>query len=254
MKIITQSKGRAAEYGKLSLNLYIGCDHGCRYCYGPGVCHLTPDDFRIPKPKKNALARLEKDARDLAGETEPIFLSFITDPYSHIDNSLGLTRMAIQILHANNLRVKILTKGGQRSFRDFDLLGPEDSYGATLTFVDGCDSKYWEPRAASPGERISMLDAAHKKGIPTWVSLEPVIDPKQTLELVRRTHNFVDEYRVGKLNYSPSDVDWTLFAHQLVNLFNAQDCAYFIKQDLYNYCPQGTPQRREKKHKVVTKC
>ena len=247
MRIITQSKGRAAEYGKLSLNLYIGCDHWCRYCYAPGVCHLLPEEFRIPKPKKNALERLEKDARELAGETEPIFLSFITDPYTHADNSIGLTRMAIQILHANNLHVKILTKGGQRSFRDFDLLGPQDSYGATLTFVDDCDSKYWEPHAASPGDRISMLEAAHKKGIPTWVSLEPVIDPGQTLALVRRTHTFVDEYRVGKLNYSPSDVDWPRFANQIINLFNARDCAYFIKQDLYNYCPEGTPQRREKK-------
>jgi DNA repair photolyase len=41
--------------------------------------------------------------------------------------------------------------------------------------------------------RIAAIKAAHEMGIRTWVSLEPVIDPDQALELIEQIHPFVDE-------------------------------------------------------------
>jgi DNA repair photolyase len=59
----------------------------------------------------------------------------------------------------------------------------------------------WEPGAALPEEKINSLRRAHEKGIKTWVSLEPVLYPEITLEIIRRTYGFVDEFKVGTLNY-----------------------------------------------------
>jgi len=34
--------------------------------------------------------------------------------------------------------------------------------------------------------RIEAIQEAHARGIRTWVAMEPVIDPAQTLELIER--------------------------------------------------------------------
>lgn len=253
-RVIYRPRGRAAEYAQWAVNPWVGCDHGCTYCYGPQTLKITPEEFRVPRLKTHFFDKLEKDARDLAGDPEPILLCFIGDPYMPSDSHSSITRHTIRFLQTYNLRVRILTKGGFRSQRDFDLLTDRDFYGATLTFADTPDSQHWEPHAAPPGDRIYTLAIAHHRGIPTWVSLEPVIYPAQTLELIKRTHTFVDEYRVGKLNYRPTIVNWQQFAQEVIALLTELDCAYYIKKDLYRFCPPGTPQRREKKREVATPC
>jgi len=37
-------------------------------------------------------------------------------------------------------------------------------------------------------------------GIKTWVSLEPVIDPEQAIELIRLLHPYVGHWKAGKIN------------------------------------------------------
>src|SRR5665811_245795 len=91
--------------------------------------------------KRQVIKQFEKDAIALENDDEhrTILLSFTTDPYQVLDVTEQLTRTAIQILHEHNLKVSILTKGGKRSERDFDLLSakPELSqYGTTLVFTD----------------------------------------------------------------------------------------------------------------------
>ena len=74
-----------------------------------------------PQPRKDVIELLEKDARILArkGDQHPIQLSFTCDPYQMIDEQYQLTRQALQVLLGYGLHVQILTKGGNRSIRDF---------------------------------------------------------------------------------------------------------------------------------------
>jgi hypothetical protein len=45
--------------------------------------------------------------------------------------------------------------------KDFDLYGPNDKFGATLTFDNDIHSKQYEPGAELPGDRIAALKEAH---------------------------------------------------------------------------------------------
>jgi len=254
MRIIYPPGGRAAEDGKLAANLRIGCDHGCVYCYAPIYLKIPVSEFRVPRVRPDTLGKLAADARKIAGSTEPVFLCFVCDPYMRCEEHDPITRQAIQILHENDVPVRILTKGGKRSRRDFDLLGDRDSYGATLTFTDWMDSRKWEPEAALPHDRIAALSQAHHLGIPTWASLEPVIDPAQTLELIRCTHEFVDHYIVGKLNYQRSSVRWAQFARDVLRVLHECDASYYLKNDLHHFCDPGTPQRRVAGERVARRC
>jgi len=140
----------------------------------------------------------------------------------------------------------VLTKGGGQALRDLNLFTPRDAFGTTLTLLDNAESTKWEPRAALPGNRIRTIQRFHQAGIPTWVSLEPVLDPTIALEIIRRTHPFVDVFKIGKLNYHPltKKIDWPRFGHDAIALLKSigyqqnadpdslQAGQFYIKHDL----------------------
>jgi len=236
---IYEPKGRAREYAELACNLYRGCGHHCVYCYAPRATFQDRVAFGNPEPRKGIIEQLQKDATKLAQKNGPhsVLLCFSTDPYQPINDIHQLTRQAIEILHDNNLNVTILTKGGKRAERDFDLLTPNDSLAVTLTFLDEKPSLKWEPGAAIPEERIESLKKAHDLGIKTWVSLEPVIDPDVSIEIIRQTHTFVDLYKVGKINYHSIEksIDWSKFLKNVKAVLEEHGCQYYIKKDLMVY-------------------
>ena len=234
MNIIYESRGRAQEYCKLAANLYKGCGHGCTYCYAVAATFSNREQFhRNPAPRPGVLEKLRSDTLGFKADS-PVLLSFTSDPYQPIDQETGLAREAIKVMKQAGLKVAILTKGGHRADRDFDLLDYGDEFGVTLTCTDPDMSREWEPGAALPDERIASLKAAFAKGLKTWVSLEPVIDPEQTLDLIRQTSPFVNKFNVGILNHHPlsNTIDWRAFGERAVELLDGLGCQYYVKKDL----------------------
>ena len=236
MKVIYEPKVKAKEYSNGALNLYTGCPHGCLYCYVPTATFKKRVDFHSAAvPRKDILKKIAKEAPEHQGEE--VLLCFTCDPYPHEEMKAMITRQAIKELHGAGVGVNILTKGGLRALRDFELLGknPELSkIGATLTFRDFEDSKHWEPHAASPSDRLQMLSEAKKRGLSTWASLEPVIDPEQTLQLIQDSAEIVNHFKVGRWNYDKiaNEIDWKKFANEAVELLEKLGASYYIKKDL----------------------
>lgn len=238
MKVIYETRGKAAEYAPLSVTLYKGCVHGCRYCFAPKAMGTNSETFHgVISPVPNVLKDLEEDCGILSGDPREILLCFETDPYQELESELKVTRQAIQILLRHHLRFTILTKGGLRAVRDFDLLKEtrNGSFGTTLIFSRQQDADRWEPGAASIRDRVEAIRRAKENGIPTWVSIEPVIDPMQCLELIRMLHPVVDHWKIGKINYHPEieqSVDWLGFRKEVVELLETMEADYYLKKSL----------------------
>lgn len=236
MRIIYEPRGRAREYAPLSCNLYSGCEHGCEYCYAPAVARKTREEFRSNvAPRKNILELLKQDCIECApvADSMPhVLLCFMCDPYTPAEENHEVTREAIRMMKSAGLTVEVLTKNGPLARRDFDLLTPKDAHAATLTFLSEKDSLAWEPNTALPDDRILALEEAKSMGLRTWVSLEPVIDPEQTLEIIRRTYKFVDKFKVGKINHIGISVDWAKFGFEVKALLEKLGCDYYLKKDL----------------------
>lgn len=245
MRVIYKPEGRAREYNSLAVNLYQGCEHGCKYCYAPIIRQVSPEIFHSNVfPRENILGNLRKDCEENSAlnlfdqrPPESVLLCFITDPYQPVEERYCITRKAIKILHDGGYKVEILTKGGLRATRDFDLLGEGDAFACTLTFIDDVKSREWEPKAGLPSERIEALKIAHEKGIRTWVSLEPVIEPEQTFELIKASYKYTDQFRIGKLNYHSLEkfIDWKRFTQKAQKLLDELNCNYFFKEDLKKF-------------------
>lgn len=237
-KLIYHPSGRAGEYADkgYAANLFKGCTHGCKYCYVPSFCHVSREEFRASSTAApDVLERLAKDMIRAGVLNEPIFLCFTCDPYC-IGGPTHLTRRAIEIIIASGNTVNILTKGGVRACRDLDLLAtnPGNKIGATLTFSVAVDSMLWEPKAALPCGRIEMLREAKEKGIQTWASIEPVIDPQQSLEIMKMAMPYVDEFKIGKWNHDKraNAIDWRDFALRAMKLMESNGKKYMFKKEI----------------------
>ena len=247
MKAIYEPKGKAREYAPLACNLYSGCVHGCLYCYVPQVVHRKREEFHAEAtPRLGILDALQRDAQIYAGTEWPVLLSFTSDPYPPIEEELEVTRDAIGILTARNIPVHVLTKAGMRAARDFPLLkGRGCAFGTTLVFaglVGEALREHWEPHAATIHSRVTAIRMAHSLGIPTFVSIEPIIDPLQAIVLIETLSDVVDEWRIGKLHYHAhaQTVDWAEWTPRIYEALLASGRRYLVKESLREYLPEGT--------------
>lgn len=246
MQTIYKPKGPAREYSEWAANPYTGCGHGCRYCYVPEMpWAMSRETFnRGATPKPGWIDALAKEAAKLQakGQTCQVMLSFTGDPYCPADATYHLTRDTITTLQAYGLSFVTLSKGGSRALTNLDLYRPGlDAYAATLTLLDPAASLRVEPGAALPDDRLRTLRTFHDAGVTTWASLEPVLDPDVSLELIRRSYAFVDLFKIGKLNYTSSKIDLYRFTSQAVSLLNDLGSRYLIKESLVPYLREGTP-------------
>lgn len=225
MKPIYPPTGRAGEYGDYAINIYTGCPHGCYYCYAAKMAKRWGKDFTHVEPRKGIveLVKRQLDREKITGKL--IHLCFTCDPYpTGYDTST--TREIIKLLKEYGNHVQILTKGTGHS--DFDLLDSGDWYGVTLTGANPAQ----EPYAAHESLRVTDLSTAKGKGIRTWVSFEPVIDPQNVLWIIETFHEAFDKVKIGKLNYYPSNIDWGSFGQKAESLCQKLGLDYYIKEDL----------------------
>lgn len=236
-KIIYEPRGKAREYSAIAANLFTGCGHGCLYCYAPDCLFMTREKFSEPRVRKNVLSLLESDCKMMPENCEKILLCFTCDPYQPCESETMVTRSALKILKENNIAFQILTKGGARAERDFDLYEKCDAFATTLTFTDAERSRYYEPGAAEPAERIRAIEKAKAAGIETWVSFEPVLDDREVFRLIDMTKDFVDLYKIGKISRFEPDVkiDWSIFAERIIEKMTEINKPFYIKDDLKKY-------------------
>lgn len=234
MKPIYEPKGKAKEYGDYAINIYTGCPHRCYYCFAPGVLHKAREQFHdkvFPRVGIVEATKKQLERERIAGKL--IHLCFTCDPYpAGVDTTP--TREIIKLLKEHGNHVQILTKGvGER---DFDLLDSGDWYGVTYAGYDSFPCSYMMPPKEEPGAtptlfRLTALQRAHNAGIKTWASLEPILDANDALDFLSITE-CVDRYKIGKLNYHPSTINWAEFGRQAEEICKRRGLDYMIKDGL----------------------
>jgi len=231
--IIYEPKGKAREYAPYAANIYIGCDNGCKYCYAPGLLNINNEKYLQVNQRKDILKQFEKEA--IKHNKKPILLTFISDPYNIKEAEYKITQQVLYIMYENYIPAIILTKKKLvlRDIEIFKQFGKSIIVGMTITFDNEKTSKYYEPNASLPEERIEVLKELKKNNIPTWASFEPVIDTKQSLAMMEKVIDYVDVFKVGKINnYNGIDktINWEQFCNNVIKLLQGKK--YYIKYDL----------------------
>jgi DNA repair photolyase len=185
--------------------------------------------------RKNIIENLKHDIERVR-ITEPVLLCFTCDPYTpEVENDPynQTTSRAIILLAENKINFQILTKAGRRAVKDFGLYKKGDKFAVTLTFLDPMKSLVIEPFAALPDERLEALALAKKKGIETWVSIEPALNEVEVHKLITASAPYTDFYKVGKVTDYQSDItDWPGFIAGVRKHLDSLGKPYMLKKDL----------------------
>ncbi|NLR72379.1 PA0069 family radical SAM protein [Novosphingobium sp. ERN07] len=167
-----------------SVNAYRGCEHGCIYCYArPTHAYhdLSPGlDFETKLFAKPEAAGLLRETLAKKGYAPaPIAMGTNTDPYQPIEGRYRITRAVLELCLQLRHPVTITTKSA-RVLDDIGLLAELARHrltavGISVTSLDPRLSGLLEPRASSPAKRLDALEKLVSAGIPTHVSIAPVI-------------------------------------------------------------------------------
>ncbi len=239
-RVIYTPSGAAREYSELAVNIATGCVHGCRYCYAPSIRRTSREKFKNNIiPRKDFFKKFERDLQDMSrlGDKRRVLLCFMTDCYQ--PQLADKTRRCLELFKEYDINFQVLTKDGVNAIKDFDLYKKGDAYASTIVFSQENYRKYYEPDACTIDERMESLKIAHKKGIETWISLEPVLYPEQALKIIDMTKDYTDHYKIGKVSnfkYEGSEnINWYKFVNELRKKLDSLNKSYYIKESLKPY-------------------
>lgn len=169
--IITKSNIPSIDY---VINPYIGCQHGCIYCYAEFMIRFT--DHKGDKwgefldVKSFDLNKIEP--KKYNGKT--ILLSSVTDPYIPLEIKYQNTRKILERLVGTSAEVSILTKS-KLVVRDIDLFKKFKNIevGISITTLNEDFARKIERAASKPSERLEAIKAISEAGLKTYTFISP---------------------------------------------------------------------------------
>ena len=228
------------------VNVYVGCAHGCEYCYASAY---EPPQARA---KRNFVKMLLKDMAELEQfdvPPAPIHLSNSTDPFQPLEAEVGHTRATLEQVLAHRKRfssVVILTKNPTLAaepgcidlFRQLGRLGQDHPCYAkfthtgippflvevSLAFWQEASRQAYDPGAPSIVERMEGIRLLRQAGIPVALRIDPLfprapfrdnsartyrdfdLPEPQTLGDLERLVAFAQEAGACRVVYSPAKI------------------------------------------------
>jgi DNA repair photolyase len=184
------------------INPYVGCGHGCRYCYATFMKrftgHLEPWGEFIDV-KVNAPYLLRKQIK--RAKQGVVAFGTVTDSYQPIEKKYQLTRKCLEVLLETQFPVNLLTRSSL-CLRDIDLFKQFKNIevGLSITTHDEGVKKIFEPHSPSIQSRVKALEALRQEKIQTFAFIGPMLplDPKP---LVAMLDGLVDEVLIDRMNY-----------------------------------------------------
>ncbi|KPL04044.1 MAG: hypothetical protein AMJ73_04720 [candidate division Zixibacteria bacterium SM1_73] len=203
---LSRSKISGMDY---ALNPYIGCEHGCVYCYAEFMRKYTnhkEEWGEFVDVKINIVDRLRQQIKRTKLGT--IMIGTVTDAYQPLEEKYQLTRRCLEILADFDFPITIQTKS-DLVLRDVDILKrmKNKEVGLTITCVDPKVETLFEPKASKLHNRFTALEELKENDIPTFVFFGPILpffsDREESIKsLVKKLKEMgIEEIYFDKMNY-----------------------------------------------------
>ncbi|MEJ2696462.1 MAG: radical SAM protein [Candidatus Sulfobium sp.] len=199
------SRSQVYDY---ALNPYVGCGHGCVYCYAKFMKRFTGHaekwgefvDVKINAPE--LLAREVKKKK-----VGRVWISGVCDPYQPLEKKYVITGKCLEVLVDNGWPFTVQTKS-PLVLRDIRILkAAEDAeVGFTITTADEKIRRIFEPGAPPSGRRVEALAGLHSEGISTFAMIAPVLPGAEGLAAALKGK--VDHVLIDRLNYHYADATY----------------------------------------------
>lgn len=163
------------------LNIYRGCEHGCKYCYAIYSHQYMGTDnfFDNVYIKTNVVEELEKQLSSPSWKREIVNIGGVTDSYQPAEATYKLMPEILKLLIKYKTPAIISTKS-TLALRDYNLIDELSrityvNLAATITTTNEQLQKKIEPRAASSADRFEMLKQFRKTNASVGLHFMPII-------------------------------------------------------------------------------
>ena len=225
------------------LNPYVGCGHGCRYCYASFMKRFTGHkepwgefvDVKVNAPSllKNQLKRAKPGI---------VAISTVTDPYQPIEKTYKITRGCLEALLDKQFPVNLLTRS-PLCLQDIDLFKrfKKIEVGLTVTTHDEAMKKLFEPCSPSIPSRIKALETLRKERVKTYAFIGPLL-PLNPAPMVKMLEGLVDAVLIDRMNYP----------NKVKGFYRKNGLDAYLTDDYFNVIGMDLKERFEKKGISVT--
>lgn len=167
--VITKTDIPVCDY---AVNPYVGCTHGCKYCYASFMKRFTnhPEPWGKFLDVKN-WPEIRNPERYAGKE---LFFGSVTDPYNPQEGMYGRTRLLLEQLLGSGAKISIQTKS-DLVLRDIDLIKrfPDARVGFSINTLDESFREDMD-HAASVERRLRAMRILHDEGIRTTCFISPI--------------------------------------------------------------------------------
>ena len=173
--VSSKSVSGVAEWADHSVNIQIGCEHDCKYCYAKSMSvhygRSTPESWATPcvNQKKVMKGYRKREGRIMFPTSHDITPSNLDDCLTVL-GKLAESGNDLLIVSKPHL---VCIKAVCEELRDYK---DQVTFRFTIGSSDDVILKFWEPNAPKFRERLDSLIWAHKQGFATSVSCEPMLD------------------------------------------------------------------------------
>ena len=185
--------------GGYSVNPYVGCTHGCRYCYASFMKRFTGHteewgtflDVKIWPEIKNPSKYAGKE----------LFIGSVTDPYLPQEETYGRTRELLMQLKGSGAKLSIATKS-DLILRDLDIIKtfPDARVSWSVNTLDEAFKKDMDG-AVSIERRLAAMEVFHKAGVHTTCFISPIFPGITDVEaIIRRAKDHCNLIWLENLN------------------------------------------------------
>lgn len=163
------------------LNIYRGCEHGCKYCYAMYSHQYLDseeyfDDIHV---KTNIVEQLEKQLSNPSWKREVVNIGGVTDSYQPIEEQYKLMPDILRLMIKYKTPCIISTKS-DLILRDYDLIAELANItyvnvAATITCMNENIRRKIEPNGRESLKRFTMLKEFAKTNASTGLHFMPII-------------------------------------------------------------------------------
>lgn len=243
---VTKSNLPASDY---VINPYVGCPHGCRYCYASFMKKFT--NHPEPRGEFIDIKKCDKKINIEKLRGKRVFMSSVTDCYNEYESEYKLTSTILEQLIECDCYLNISTKS-KLILRDIDILKkiPKLEVSMSINTLDE-DFKNEMDKASSIKERLSTLKILKQNGIKTILFLSPIF-PYITdcVSIIEASKNFIDEYWFENLNLRGPykrdileyiRVKYPKYYPEYLKIYENGDMTYWenLGNKLNNYCEEN---------------
>lgn len=193
---LTKSNLPASDY---VINPYVGCPHGCKYCYASFMKRFT--GHKEEWGSFVDIKRCDKKINLNKIKNKTVFLSSVTDCYNEMEEKYKLTREILKQLINSECYLSISTKS-KLILRDIDILKQIKNVTVSMS-INTLNENFRKDmdNAAKIEERLETLKQLHNNGIHTILFMSPIFPYiTEWKEIIEKSKEYIDEYWFENLN------------------------------------------------------